>query len=149
MRARRGDAALLILAMACTACAPIPAIWPVFPHNDYGKPINQDRITFIRPGMTTKADVVWELGAPEESGAVGPDESGAVSEDWISYKGRRVRSGVAGGVVILPLYGPPTGGGAERICRQPWVLTIWFDVGGVVTRREFTKGETECVTQPL
>jgi hypothetical protein len=99
--------------------------------------------------MTTKADVVWEFGAPEESGPVGPDESGAVSEDWISYKGRPVRSGVAGGVVLLPLFGRPMSGGVERICRQPWVLTIWFDVGGVVTRRAFTKGETQCVTQPL
>ena len=92
---------------------------------------------------------MWELGAPEESGAVGPDESGAVSEDWISYKGRRVRGGVAGGVALLSLFGPGMSGGVERICRQPWVLTIWFDVGGVVTGRAFTKGETQCVTQPL
>jgi hypothetical protein len=141
---------LLLATTACTGCAPIPFIWPTLPHDDYGKPINEKRITFIRPGVTTKADVVWELGAPDESGAVEPDESGAASEDWISYRGRRVRGGVAGGVVFIPLFGPPASpGGVERICRQLWVLTIWFDDGGVVTRREFTEGETQCQTQSL
>jgi len=152
MRARRSAVVPLVLAIVCTACVPVPIIVPVFPHNEEGKPINEDRIAFIRPWVTTKADVVWELGAPNnESSAADADESGVASEDWISYKGSRHRGGVAGGVVIFPLPpfpGKPTGGGAERVCRRPWVLKIWFNEAGVVTRREFTQGETECRSQP-
>ncbi len=148
MRASRGAAIPLVLALVCTACVPVPIIVPVLPHNEEGKPITEELIAFIRPGVTQKADVVWGLGAPDnESSGENAHRSGVDSEDWLAYRGVRVRGGVVGGIFFLPFVGSPYKGGLTRVCRTPWVLKIWFDDADIVTRRELTQGDTQCRTE--
>jgi hypothetical protein len=110
-----------------------------------GKPIDENMIAFIRTGTTTKTDVVWELGAPDNSGTES-DERGALREDWVSYTSWRHR-GVVGLIFLMlpPAY--PTSVAVEHSCRRPSVLKIWFDEGGVVKRHEFGQGETRCETR--
>src|SRR5262245_3354846 len=124
----------VVLATVCTGCFPVPFIAPVPPlgYTQEGKPINEDLIEFIRPRVTTKADVMWEFGAPDAWGSESLDESGASSEEWLSYTSWRHRGGVVGGVVVFFTTVPVGSFGASHLCRRPWVLKIWFDKVGIV-----------------
>src|SRR5262245_15924001 len=141
---------LVVLATACTGCFPVPFVVPVPPlgYTQQGKPISQDLVAFIRPRVTTKADVVWELGTPDASGRDSSDGR-AVSEEWVSYTSWRHRGGVVGGVVVFVATAPAGGLGAAHLCRRPWTLKIWFDKAGVVERHAFTPGETQCKNEEL
>ncbi len=140
MAVYRAVGALLIVVPLCAGCL-APFVLPVPPlgYVTEGKPIGTESIAFIDTGVTTKADVVWELGAPDESGMESPIGEAAFGEDWVSYTGSRHRGEVLAGVANQ---GGSAGFG--RVCRRPWSLKIWFDESGVVTRHELRDGETRC-----
>jgi hypothetical protein len=142
MRARQSALALVIAITFCGGCVPIVVPVPPLGFTAKGKPINAGVIAFIRPGVSTKVDVVWELGAPDESGATAPDTPG----DWVSYTSWRHRGDVAFGFLMLWPLG--TAAGATYECRRPWLLKVWFDAVGVVKHHEFQEGETQCQTVP-
>lgn len=130
---------VVALATFGAGCVPVPFIVPVPPlgYAVEGKPISKDAIVFIQPGTTTRADVVWELGAP--------DDSGEGTDDWISYTSWRHRGGVIGGLLIV-MPGGGGGVGVARFCRRPRTLKIWFDAAGMVTRHELDQRESVCET---
>ena len=47
---------------------PFPIAVPPLDITIRGKPIYAAALRFIRPGTTTKTDVVWEFGAPDSKG---------------------------------------------------------------------------------
>lgn len=128
MRPPRVTAVLLAVAALCTGCVPVP--FGMFPlgYTMEGKPMDENVIAFIRPGTTTKAGVVWELGAPDSGSEV--KDGGPFGEDWVSYTSWRHRGEV--GLVFIFL--APGITGVVHSCRRPWVLKIWFDEGSVVKR---------------
>jgi len=142
MRAFRFTWGLLAVAALCMGCVPFPIAMPPLDYTMEGKPIYAAALGFVRPGTTTKADVVWEFGAPDSKGVERFGEWSDVVEDWISYTSWRDRGGF--GVVLVFLAGPARAFGLARECRRPSVLKIWFDEIGVVKHYEFSQGETEC-----
>jgi len=133
---------LLAVAALGTGCVPFPIAVPPLDITTEGKPIYAAALGFVRPGTTTKTDVVWEFGAPDSKGVERFGERSEVVEDLISYTSWRDRGGF--GVVIVPLVGAARPLGLGRECRRPSVLKIWFDEIGVVKHYEFSQGETEC-----
>ncbi len=133
---------LLAVAALCTGCVPFPIAVPPLDTTIGGKPIYAAALRFVRPGTTTKTDVVCEFGAPNGKGVERFGEGSEVVEDWVSYTSWRDRGGF--GVVIVPFAGLARSFGLARECRRSSVLKIWFDEIGVVKHYEFRQGETEC-----
>lgn len=120
-RERSVTMGLLVVAAICSGCV---YVVPVPPHTEMGKPIDEQTIAFIQSGTTTKADVVWELGAPDFS-----------DRDRIRYICQHY-SGVMVGAAF-----PPLPVNVPHFCRLRQVLTIWFDDTSTVTRYELAPGE--------
>lgn len=143
MVALRGAIVLSVLAAVHIACVPVPIIVPVPPlgYTTDGKPITEETLHFIRAGTTTKEDVVWELGAPDNS------DTGPL-DDWMSYTSWRHRGVISTGLVLIWPFGGNAMGLRDRVCRKPWTFKVWFDEAGRVLSHEFGAGETVCEWQP-
>ena len=133
---------LLAVSALCTGCVPFPIAVPPLDITIEGKPIYAAALGFVRPGTTTKTDVVCEFGAPNGKGVERFGEGSEVVEDWVSYTSWRDRGGF--GVVIVLLVGSARPLVLGRECRRASVLKLWFDEIGVVKHYEFSQGETEC-----
>ena len=133
---------LLAVAALCSGRVPFPIAVHSTRDHDRGKPNYAAALRFVRPGKTTKTNVVWEFGAPDSKGVERFGEWSEVVEDWVSYTSWRDLGGF--GVALVPLVGAGRPFLIARECRRPSVLTIWFDEIGVVKHYEFSQGETEC-----
>ncbi len=118
-------AALLVSLLALPGCIYVPPVW------DIGDTIND--VDWIKPGVTTKAQVVERLGEPDSSGGEAINYTGKSSHGFFAVG----LCGRGGGCV----------GAGGLIEEKLWWVDIKFDKAGVV-RSIDTSEPSETSEQP-
>ncbi len=108
-------AALLVSLLVLPGCIYVPPVW------DIGDAINN--VDWIKPGVTTKEQVVKRLGEPD-----------GIAGDLIFYQGNWSDGYIFWGSVCCVA-------GAGLIEEESWSIDIEFDAAGVV--RKLTKSGVE------